>query len=824
MIKKYNKTAIVSKNTSYSYSEVLQYARCYADYFSSKNTPEKVLIFAENAPEWAFAFYGALRCGAIVVPVDVQSTQKELAYIIADCQPDIVFVSSEKRAFTAETCFSVDSFNGRIVSAEDIDVSRVSELEIAEIPVLEDDKTMLIIYTSGTTGSPKGVMQSYKNITFVADAVSKEIPIFKEDSNVMVLLPLHHSFPLMGSMIVPLYRGGTIYFAENLTSEAILKTLKDGKISLIIGVPRLYDTLTKGIMAKINGKFVTRALYKIVKMIGSDRLSKIVFKSVHEKFGGCIEYLVSGGAALSDETAETFKTLGFYVLEGYGMTEASPLISFTRPGGRKVGYVGHHFEGTELKIEPAGEICVKGANIMQGYYNRPEETAEILRDGWLHTGDVGMRDKYGLKLTGRIKDIIVTPNGKNINPEEIESEILKSTRYIKEVAVFMTASTLEALIVPDLKEIRQHSIDNMETLIKEDIATFNQGTSSYKRIKRIHIVSEEIPKTRLGKIQRFRLPALVSKQESKKENPAEENQSRVYQQLKAFIEEETGYQPGPNDHFEIDLSMDSLSRVSLLSFVENAFGLQLNEEQLEPLYTLEKLTEFVEENSSEIHQSKGSWKEILYDKIPQLTIPKSGFIRDGIDILSKIVFHLSYRYKVKGKENIPDEPCIIVANHRSSLDGLIITARMKRKTMQNTFFFAKEKHWRTKFARFMAGKNNVIIMDINKNVKESLQQMSFVLRQGKNVIIFPEGTRSKDNSLKQFKESFAILSKELNVPVLPVAINGSEKITVTPLKLPRLFTKINVDFLQPVYPQTEQNIKNLRDKVVEIIAKALELS
>ncbi|MDR0364683.1 MAG: AMP-binding protein [Bacteroidales bacterium] len=824
MIKNYNKTAIVFKNSSYSYRQVLQYTRCYADFFSSKNKPEKILIYADNSPEWVFAFYGALRCEAIAIPVDIQSTQKELAYIVSDCRPDIIFTSIEKLAFVDKICDQVDDFQGKIVTSRDINTDDIDKIPVTEIPILEDDKTMVIIYTSGTTGSPKGVMQSYRNIIFVANAVSEEFPIFKRESNVMVLLPLHHSFPLMGTMIIPFYKGSTIYFAENLSSESILQTLKDGKISLIIGVPRLYDTLAKSIMAKINSRFITKLLYKMVKLIGSDQLSKLIFKSVHQKFGGCIEYLVSGGAALSDETAEIFKALGFYVLEGYGMTEASPLISFTQPGKRKIGYVGYPFKGTEFKIEPAGEICVRGANVMQGYYNRPNETAEVVKDGWLHTGDIGIYDKYGLKLTGRIKDIIVTSNGKNINPEEIEADILSATRYIKEVAVFMNSSTLQAVVVPELKEIRQHAISDLNELIKEDIALFNQESSSYKRIKRFHIISDEIPRTRLGKIQRFKIPTLISKQEIKKSNATEESQSKVYRQLKTFIEEETGYVAAPDDHFEIDLSMDSLSRVSLLSYIENSFDLLLNEEHLESLNTLNKLTRHIEEHSTEISNNKASWAEILHAKIPQISIPTSGFIHNSINILSKIVFHLSYRYSVNGIENIPaDEPCIIVANHRSSLDGLIITARMKRKMMQNTFFFAKEKHWRTKFARFMAGQNNVIIMDINKNVKESLQQMSYVLRQGKNVIIFPEGTRSKNNELKQFKESFAILSKELGVPVLPVAINGSEKATVTPLKLPRLFAKIQVNFLNPVYPHTEQNIKKLRDQVMDIIAKALEL-
>jgi long-chain acyl-CoA synthetase len=193
-----------------------------------------------------------------------------------------------------------------------------------------------------------------------------------------------------------------------------------------------------------------------------------------------------------------------------------------------------------------------------------------------------------------------------------------------------------------------------------------------------------------------------------------------------------------------------------------------------------------------------------------------------IDSIVKIGFRVAYRFRGKGKENIPNEPCIIVANHRSALDGLIITALLKYRMARNTFFYAKEKYWRSKFARFMAAKNNVLIMDINKNVKDSLQQISHVLQQGKNIIIFPEGTRSRDKVMKQFKNAFAILSTELNVPVVPVAIRGSERAVFHPVKLPRFLARIRVEFLPPVYPQPSQTAESLRDDVEQRIKNRLE--
>ncbi len=822
MVQQHNKTAIVYKEKSYSYNQLLQYSSLYANYFSKEKKPDKILIFAENSPEWMFAFYGTLSCDAISVPVDVQSTQKELSYIVNDCQPDIIFVSENKLELTKKACEQIENFQGKIITATDINISDVELLEPKEISIENPEQTILLIYTSGTTGSPKGVMLSYKNVMFIVNAVSEDVPIFKKESNIMVLLPLHHSFPLQGTLIIPMYVGCTVYIAEGMNAESILSTLNEGKISIIIGVPRLYDTLTKGVMAKINAKFVTRLIYKLMKLIGSDALSKVVFKSVHEKFGGHIEFLVSGGAALSIETATIFKTLGFYVLEGYGMTEAAPMISFTHPGKRKIGYAGYPLNGEQIRFSPAGEICVKGDNVMQGYYNHLEETEEIIIDGWLHTGDIGYLDKYGLKITGRIKEIIVTPNGKNINPEEVEMELMAVSTYIKETAVFMENDILQAVVIPQLRELRQGEIENMREYIKEDVAKYNKETPSYKRIKQFHITSKELPRTRLGKIQRFKLSAFAFQQKEKKTEEKPENQSHIYQLLKIFVDSETGYNASADDHFEIDLSMDSLSRVALLSYIETTFGLVLNEEQLESLDTLTKLSDYIEQNSNEIHNKEVSWREILYSKLPDFKIPRSGFIHQTVNGLSKAVLHTAYRFKSKGKKNFTDEPYIIVANHRSALDGLIITAKLNNKMTRNTFFFAKEKHWRTRFARFMAGKNNVIVMDINKNLKESLQQMSYVLRQGKNVIIFPEGTRSKNAELKQFKETFAILSKELNIPILPVVIKGSEKAVLRPVKFPRLFTRIRVEFLDPIYPKSNETIEELKDRVENTIKSNLQ--
>ena len=816
LISKKEKLAITFKDDKYTYEQLLRYSQLYADKFSLEFKPEKILICAQNSPEWCFAFYGAMRCKSIVVPLDAQSTKKEIEYVINDCRPDIVFISDDKKEMFAD----INLQGSRLMTKDDVILSDDKDIPATDIPLGNLEDVMLINYTSGTTGNPKGVMLTYKNVMFNIDSVSKQVPIFQEDSNVMVLLPLHHILPLLGSLVAPLYMGGTLHIAEAMNAESIIKTLNAGKVSIIIGVPRLYDMLVKGVMNKINASFVTRLLYKITKLIGSDAVSRTVFSSVHKKFGGHLKYLVSGGAALSVETATILKTLGLYVLEGYGMTETAPMISFTRPGRRKVGYAGDLLPNIEIKIEENGEICVKGDNVMKGYYKREEETAQIIKDGWLHTGDMGVLDKYGLKITGRIKEIIVTSNGKNINPELLEKEFLNESKYVQEIGIFLSGDILHAAIRPEMTAVRQSSLDDMDALIKNEVERFNAEQPQYKRIKQYHIMSEELPKTRLGKVQRFLLPHLIDKPKTHTEQESLEGKSEVYKMLKAFVEDETKMIANENDHFEIDLSMDSLSKVSLLAYIENTFGINMNEEQMENLNTLAKLTDYIEKNEHTFNTTTITWKDILATKV-DVKLEKPGFTQWFTYTFTKILFSICYRFRFKGNKKLPNSPCIIVANHRSAIDGFLITYNFSRKENKDIFFFAKEKHWRSKIAQFFARKNNIILMDINKNVRQSLQEMCAVLKKGKNIVIFPEGTRSRDNKMKKFKETFAILSKELNVPVVPVAITGSESACYGGSIIPKFRKKINVEVMEPMLPAKDQTAENFRDKIATLIEKHL---
>lgn len=816
----HEKTALNYKETSYTYRSLSQHIFSYSERFKEVKDAARVLIFAENSPEWVFAMYGTWKNGGVAIPVDSQSTDGELLYIIKDANPNIIFTSQERKEKALQVLASFPN-DITLFTPQDLINEKIDSLPVEDYMPQELERTALINYTSGTTGFSKGVMLSFGNLYYIIDAVSKEIEIFRHDHNVLMLLPVHHILPLMGSIVAPLYSGSSIYIAESLSPEVIVNTLKKGKIAIIIGVPRLYETLAKGIMSKINAGFMTRTIYKIAKLINSKKISRTIFNSVHDKFGGHVRYMVCGGAALPKPIGEIFKTLGFEVLEGYGMTETAPLITFTHPGKWSVGYQGYPLKGMDFKIEE-GEVCVKGPNLMQGYYNRPIETAEAIRDGWLHTGDLGYLDKKGLLLTGRKKELIVASNGKNIDPVEIENEFYRLSAFVKEVGVFMHEEVLQAVICPDLKVIRDQSAEPVAEIMKSIVLKLNEKVAPYKRIKRYHLISQELPRTRMDKIQRYKLHDLIDVKPDQLAQIEEKEYSEQYLLLRNFIESETDIKAGENAHFEIDLAMDSLSRVALLAYVEITFGVSLNENNLIELNTLAKLNHYIEEHHQGIFQNKKmEWKDILTAKISNMTLPKSGFLNKSINLIVKGLLRFFYRYRTNGLNNVPNEPCIMVANHQSMLDGMLITTNLKNNVNKKTYLFAKEKHWKSRIMSFMAKNNNVILMDMNRNLKEAIQKLSYLLRNGKNVIIFPEGTRSK-NGIRDFKETFAILSKELNVPIVPVAINGSDRAMYKTIKAPRYMAPLSVEFLETIYPEMDESYHELKERVKKVISIKLK--
>ncbi|WP_088655246.1 AMP-binding protein [Geofilum rhodophaeum] len=771
---------------------------------------ERVVVFSENRPGWFYAFYAIWKQQAIPVPVDFMATASEVAYILKDAAPAAVFVSESKQALM-QAAITEAGILTQVVVIDPHEPLRSDELSTGSFPKADPQSTAVIIYTSGTTGSPKGVMLSYQNLLANINGISNVIPIYTPQSRVMVLLPLHHVFPLMGSLIIPLQVGGSVAISPSMTSEDIVRTLNENKITIIIGVPRLYAAIRKGIVDKINKKALTRGLFALARKINSQKFSRLLFGTVHRKFGGAVTHLVSGGAALDPEVGGDFKTLGFEVLEGFGMTEAAPMITFTRPGRVRIGSPGEALPGTEIRIHE-GEILSRGAHIMQGYYKRPEDTAEVIKDGWLHTGDLGNIDKDGfLYITGRKKEIIVLSNGKNINPTELEEKILVSD-LVKDCGVFFREGQLNVVILPEDPSTTQ------EQLREQVLEPLNQSVSSYKRIFQLFVTDSELPRTRLGKLQRFKLSAFALANEVDQEQESTESQlSEEFRIIADFIEVEKGKKVRPTHHLELDLAMDSLDRVGLQVYIKQSFGVDIEASELSNFPSVKNLADYVAEKKTHMEDIKINWTDILREKV-HFKMPVSWYPTRLMMRLSKLGFMLYFRYRSKGMENIPEGPCIIAPNHQSFFDGLFVTSLLRTRQIGKTYFYAKAQHVKAPFVRFLANKNNVIVVDLNQNLKESIQKLAEVLRNQKNLIIFPEGTRSVTGNIGQFKKTFAILSRELNIPVVPVAIKGALDALPKGSIFPRPWKKVQVEFLQPVFPEEnsyEQIANTVRNRIIE---------
>ena len=806
--------AIAGKNISIPYNEILQQVGLYSSMLGDVAN-QRVVIFSENRHEWVYAFYAIIKNKGIAVPVDALSTAEDLAYILKDCRPHTVFVSADRSTVLHEAMAASGHYPSVCV-LEDFHGAK-EPVAGEEIIIHDEEATALILYTSGTTGSPKGVMLSFTNIFTNLDAVCHDVPVFDPDDKVIVLLPVHHVFSLVGTIIAPLYVHATLVFNNSLAADEMIATLQRHKVTILIAVPRLYQLLYKGLNEKIRHNVLARIFLGVAVAVKSKKLSRILFATVHKKFGGHIKYMVSGGAAIEPRVIRFFMNLGFEVLEGYGMTETAPMITFTRPGKAKPGIPGQPLKGIKVEIRD-GEIVVSGNNVMQGYYNKPVETEEVLKDGWLYTGDLGFIDESGyVNITGRKKEIIVLSNGKNINPAELEETITTSFDEVKECGVFMKDDSLQAIILPDFKKLGDKGIKDYEQYIKWNVIDiFNKKITPYKKILKFHITGGELPKTRLGKLKRYALEDLVTK---KKESSVDEPHTNEYQVLKRFLEEETQQTVLPTHHIELDLALDSLGKVSLSAFIETAFGVTIHESNLSDFVSVQKLAEYINQKKTRLSFDGINWSKILKEKV-HLTLPKSWFTHNLFKNITQVLFRLFLRIRGEGLENLPESPCIIAPNHQSILDGFLVVSFFKRKFVKKTYVYAKERHFRNPVMRFLASRNNIILVDINKDLRLSIQKLAEVLKKGKNLIIFPEGTRTLTGKIGDFKQTFAILSKELNIPVIPVAIQGSYNILPSGSRILRLYKKVTVSFLSPVYPDNH-TYESLRNMVYNRVAGKL---
>ena len=785
-----------------NYTELVNNVKYFSENVITAEKDDFGLILMENRPEWIYTYFALWDRKAVPIALDSTSNGKEILYVLEDSGPKFIICSDETEKNVKEAVSLYDKGQVTIINVDSHSIDE-NKMEIIkkgdfELENPEGDSIATMLYTSGTTGFPKGVMLTFNNLSSELEGLEKK-NLLEPSDQILALLPFHHVLPLTATVLIILKYQASIVFVKKIASKEILEALDKNNVTALVGVPRVFKLFYDGIKQQIDSKFITRTIYKLMTKIKSFKIRRKVFVKVHEKFGGELTFIVSGGAKLDPEIGEFYETLGIYVQEGYGLTETSPVIAVNTREGRKIGTVGKKLDNIEAKIVDE-ELWVKGPIVMKGYYNKPEKTAEVItEDGWFKTGDLASIDDEGyITIRGRRNSMIVLSNGKNIDPEKLENKVIeKSKRLIKELGVFGHNDKLVAIIVPDLLECRKQGITNIKAYIKNIVEDYNLTVHNYEKILDYKLYEEELPKTRVGKLRRFMLPELYLKTNVKKKK-VEEPDNEVYRLLKDYIKKLKGIEAQPEENLELEIGMDSLDIVEFFAYVENSFGIQLDEEKFAEISNLKSLSEYINEKATKIESGEVDWKKIIEAAPP--VEEKNRWATRVLRPLFDLTIKLYFRLKRVNRDKLSDKPQIFVSNHQSFIDSLVLGSLLPAGILYNTIFLAIDWYFKKGILKLLVSHGNVVLIDINKNIKKSVEEIAGNVKAGKNVLIFPEGARTKDGKVAEFKKVFAIIAKELDVDVQCLGIKGAFEAYSRYMKFPKP-KKIEVAVLEKFKPE-----------------------
>ncbi len=468
---------------------------------------EKIAVIGENSYEWIVTYFAAVNGSKVIVPIDKELGAAEIANLIKSCEAKAFVYADSKSKIIEEAKEMMPSVEFYVPMTDFGDIiAKGNEMidggnDEFENNVIDVNALCTLIYTSGTTGTPKGVMLCQRNLAY--DMVHS-CRTFLEPPGTVVVLPFHHTFGFMAGILCQIHRGYPVYINSNLRN--VLSDIKKAKPAHICVVPLFVETFYKSLWKTVRKQKKEKLLKTMIKIsnalrkVGID-LRKVLFQSVKDGFGGNLEMIIAGGAPLDLKYAKGFEDLGISLINGYGITECSPIVSLDRNKKYKFGAAGIPVPGTQIEIynpneDGEGEIIVKGDHVMMGYYNNPEATEAAFVDGWFRTGDIGTIDEDGfVHITGRIKNIIILSNGKNVYPEEIETVVLQKVEGVNEIVVYGEDDVICAEIYTETPEEKER--------IKKDVQDLNAILPPMKQIKRISFRDTEFEKTTTKKIKRY---------------------------------------------------------------------------------------------------------------------------------------------------------------------------------------------------------------------------------------------------------------------------------------------------------------------------------
>ena len=498
---------------------------------------KKVALIGENSYKWVVTYLSVTNGTGVIVPLDKDLTEIEIGNLIKRSGAEAIVFSKKMKEkvmnalnssedISAAMKINIDADNDEddIMSWEKLLAEGNLLLESGSrdfIDAVIDREAMCsLLFTSGTTGMAKGVMLYHKNLSAIVYNMSKYVKI-REPGGGLSVLPMHHTYELTCHVFTGLYQGMYIAICEGL--RYIQQNLKESKATVMLGVPAVFETMHKKVWKQAEASGAAGKMKKMMmlaqktRLFNNQKVMRKIFSQIHMSLGNNLELFISGGAAINPQVIRDYEALGLPMIQGYGMTENAPIIAVNRDCYSKADSVGKPMPGTEVKIinkdaDGVGEIICKGPSVMIGYYSDPEATEEVLKDGWLHTGDYGRFDDEGfLYICGRKKNVIVTKNGKNIFPEEIEYLLLEQP-FIEEVVVYGTLDkkngdiAVKAEIFPNFENIKEKmgvlSDGALSDVIKNSIEEINDKMPAYKRVKRFKLRNEEFEKTSTRKIRR----------------------------------------------------------------------------------------------------------------------------------------------------------------------------------------------------------------------------------------------------------------------------------------------------------------------------------
>ncbi len=777
----------------WSYRELTEKAEAFAAELTRRGVApgDRILLWSENRPEWAAAFWGALLRGVAVVPVDFRSSPDLVRSIHAEVRPALSLVGEEldPDALPAATRLAISDL-AQFDRPSNFKPHSVSPEAIVEI-----------LYTSGSTSRPKGVVHRHRNLCSNLSSVAAEIRRHRwlarpfQPIRMLDLLPLSHLFGQTMGLFMPPMLGGSAAFTSDLGPAALLETVRRERISVLVGVPKMLDTLRTVIaLDQPPGRPSRRGFGAVAETWWRHR-------DIHRRTGWKFWAFVTGGARLDEDLEDYWRNLGYAVIQGYGLTEASPVVSLNHPFSSKRGSLGKPLPGQQVRIAPDGEILVRGANVSEEYFGQVDDSAEgstHFEGGWLHTGDLGRFDAQGrLYYRGRKRDLIVRSDGMNVHPQDIEAVLDADPAVAESVALGIPNSSganVHAVIVPAGDDDAPD-----DDAVSAAIARANQRLEAHQRIQGFSIWrADELPRTAsTQKIRRGELADRVIQRLAGTPSSGERN--AVERLLDRDLDADAS-----QVRLAEDLGMSSLDRVELLARVEQETGRRIDEESFSRIRTAAELERVLAGETLGAYHEPSSRESALLE--PRWT--RSFFARHGRQaLLDGLILPLVQRLvevDAEGLENLQslDGPVIFVANHASHFDTATLYCALppayRRRiapAMSQDYFAAwfrpetatpaARRRARAQYLLALGLFNAYPLPQQMAGVRRALEYSGELVEADCSLLVYPEGTRTTDGTLQPFRPGAALLAQRLEIPLLPVGLDGLFNIYSVHHKLPR---------------------------------------